>query len=191
MSKEIRDLLGLKNIAQTDLRGVKTSESWDITFMKEALLWSERSHDADTQCGTVLVRDKTPLSTGYNGFVRDIDDTVLPNIRPHKYPFMMHSEVNAICNCARQGKSTIGATCYTTTKPCLQCFQLLYQAGIQRIVYSNLSMSKNYNHADADDHIEAMMMLINDVHRDPWSGIVTTEFNLTMCFIDKNDVLPQ
>ena len=59
-----------------------------------------------------------------------------------------------------------------------------------RIVYNNWSISKNYNHCDADDQITAMLMLINDVRRDPWSGIVTNELNLVMNFIDKNDVPP-
>ena len=153
-------------------------------------MWSEKSHDAETQCGCVLVRDKTPLSTGYNGFIRDIDDSVLPNCRPHKYPFMLHAEWNTVLNCARQGKSTLGATAYITTKPCFLCFQSLYQAGINRIVYSNMSLSQNYNHAGADDQIAAMMMLINDayIHAD---CIFYREPKITMNFIHKNDVLPK
>ena len=187
----------MKNVPKEKLRIEIEREEWDHIFLREALMWSEKSHDVETQCGCVLVRDKTPLSVGYNGFVRDIDDSVLPNMRPHKYPFMLHAEWNAILNCARQGKSTLGATAYITTKPCFLCFQSLYQAGITRIVYSNMSLSQNYNHTEADDQITAMMMLINptktifdDPFADHTKAIQYTTQNLTLEFIDKNDVLP-
>lgn len=108
-------------------------------FLIEALLWSRKSHDPQTQCGCVIVKDQTVISTGYNGFIRDIDDKVLANTRPAKYNFMIHAEINAIINCARQGKSTIGSTIYVTGQPCNTCLQYIWQAGILRIVYSDFS----------------------------------------------------
>ena len=117
-------------------------DSWDHIFMQEAILWSRRSHDIQTQCGCVIVKDKTVVSTGYNGFVRDIDDNVLPNTRPEKYPFMMHAEANAIYNAVRLGRSTLGASIYITAPPCLSCLQMLYQCGIEKIFYSDVSEPK-------------------------------------------------
>ena len=192
---KIRELLGLGNTAQADLRIEKERTKWDHIFLREAILWAERSHDAETQCGAVLVRDKTPLSVGYNGFIRDIDDSVLPNCRPHKYPFMLHAEWNAILNCARQGKSTLGATCYVTTKPCFLCFQSLWQAGIERIVFTDYSKSLNYNHDEADRQIEALMMLINPTEKvyEDFPLPAPTYYQTTRLvvnFIPKNDVLP-
>ena len=115
---------------------------WDNIFFQEATLWSRRSHDVETQCGCVLVKDKTVISSGYNGFVRDIDDSDLPNTRPDKYPFMIHAEANAIYNSVRIGRSTLGATAYITAVPCLSCLQMLYQCGIEEIVYSDISNPK-------------------------------------------------
>ena len=115
---------------------------WDNIFFQEATLWSRRSHDIETQCGCVLVKDKTVISSGYNGFVRDIDDSDLPNTRPDKYPFMIHAEANAIYNSVRIGRSTLGATAYITAVPCLSCLQMLYQCGIEEIVYSDISNPK-------------------------------------------------
>ena len=37
---------------------------WDTIFMQEATLWSRRSHDSETQCGCVIVKNKTVISTG-------------------------------------------------------------------------------------------------------------------------------
>ena len=46
-------------------------DSWDNSFFLSAALWSVRSHDSQTQCGAVLVKDKRIISTGYNGFISD------------------------------------------------------------------------------------------------------------------------
>lgn len=115
---------------------------WDKIFFQEAALWRQNSHDIQTQCGCVLVKDKTSISTGYNGFVRDIDDNVLPKERPAKYPFMIHAEANAIYNSVRLGRSTLGATAYITGAPCINCIQMLYQCGIHEIKFTDISNLK-------------------------------------------------
>ena len=111
--------------------------SADEIFLEMAFTASKRSHDAQTQCGCVLTKNGAVISTGYNGFIREINDEVLPNTRPDKYPFMIHAEHNAILSCARRGESTDGATAYITSGPCLGCLQLLWQAGIKKIVHGN------------------------------------------------------
>lgn len=116
---------------------------WDNMFFSEAALWSMMSHDVETQCGCVLVKNKSTISTGYNGFIRDIDDLAFPNTRPEKYPFMIHAEANAVYNAVREGKSTAGATAYITAKPCIQCLQMLWQCGITDIYISDLSSPKD------------------------------------------------
>ena len=116
--------------------------SWDTSFLLSATLWSKRSHDEQTQCGCILVKDKRTISTGYNGFVSGIDDSVLPRRRPDKYPFMIHAEANAIYNAAKNGVSTIGSTCYVTAIPCLSCFQMLHQCGISKVIFSDISNPK-------------------------------------------------
>ncbi len=120
----------------------KNPDDWDNMFFQEAALWARKSHDIQTQCGCVLVKDKTSTSSGYNGFVRDINDDILPNTRPGKYPFMIHAEANAIYNSVRIGRGTMGASAYITALPCLQCLQMLYQCGIREILYSNISEPK-------------------------------------------------
>lgn len=114
-------------------------DGWDSIFFKEAVLWRSRSHDLQTQCGCVLVKDKNPISIGYNGFIREIDDTVLPRTRPEKYPFMIHAEANCIYNAVRHGRSTMGSTAYITSAPCIDCLQMLYQCGIEKVKFSDVS----------------------------------------------------
>lgn len=112
--------------------------TWDDIMMGVATLVATRSHDAQTQCGSVLCnQDNEIIATGYNGFIRNIDDKVLPNVRDQKYALMLHSEINLIINCARQGKSTKDTTIYVTAHPCLQCLQYIWQAGIKKVIHGN------------------------------------------------------
>jgi dCMP deaminase len=118
------------------------ADDWDNMFFATATLWSRKSHDIQTQCGCVLVKNKTIIATGYNGFMRGIDDYTFPNTRPEKYPFMIHAEANAVYNAARQGQSTEGARAYITAIPCRNCLQMLWQCGITEVYYTNVSAPK-------------------------------------------------
>lgn len=120
-----------------DNEHILSRPSWDEVFMKRTYDIAKRSHDAQTQCGAVLVRNNAVVSDGYNGFPREIDDSILPNLRPEKYPFMIHAEVNAILNAVKLGRSTEGCTMYICGAPCLQCAMICYQAGIVEIVHGN------------------------------------------------------
>lgn len=149
MLEKIKDILGLMTLRPEEIRTNRKRIDWDSIFLLEALLWSYRSHDPQTQCGCVLVRNRTVLSTGYNGFIGEIDDSALPNLRPStpeqqisKNDFMIHAEHNAILNCAKNGISTCGATAYITGEPCNWCFQYMWQANISNIVYSDFSKPK-------------------------------------------------
>lgn len=183
MQEKVKDLLGMKNIPQRKYQKKIEKIPWDHTFLLEALSWSKRSHDAQTQHGCVIVKDKRILSTGYNGFIRDIDDTMLPNLRPYKYDFFIHAEQNAILNCTKHGVSTDGSTVYVTAHPCVTCFQMLWQAGIARIVYSNFVDSYMYT-KEMSNKIDALLLLING------HGYVHfCNRKLALDFIDKKEIL--
>jgi len=107
--------------------------TWEHTFLTIAYEIAKRSHDAQTQCGAVVVnKNNRILGLGYNGFIRKINDNILPNIRPFKYDFMLHAELSSIMNCEHRPEN---GTIFTTGKPCLHCLQVIYQAGINKIVY--------------------------------------------------------
>lgn len=113
--------------------------NWNQIFLSEAILWSQRSLDPRTKCGCVLARSNTVISTGYNSFIRQINDLVLPIEAPAKYEYFIHAEHNAILNCARNGVSTLGAVAYITGQPCHKCLQFMWQAGIKAYVYTDYS----------------------------------------------------
>lgn len=116
--------------------------SWDQSNMELALQWSTRSPDAESKVGAWLTNaNKEPISGGYNGFPRDIDDSLLPNKRgtpecPHdKHSWVIHAEKNAIANAARLGKSTLNSIMYLTRAPCGPCLMYMWQCGVIEVVY--------------------------------------------------------
>lgn len=113
-----------------------SNRSWDLYFIEMARLASLRSKDPSTQVGSVIVKDKQQLSTGYNGLPRNVNDDKIERYkRPLKYSWMVHGEENAILNAARQGISCNGATLYVTPiYPCSRCAAAIVQAGIIKVV---------------------------------------------------------
>lgn len=104
--------------------------------MKIAYQVADRSRDKNTKVGCVIMRNEYPLTWSWNGFPRNIDDSVNERYeRPLKYTFTEHAERNAINNCARGGISTEGVIMYTTLFPCHECARSIIQAGIRMVVY--------------------------------------------------------
>jgi dCMP deaminase len=108
--------------------------------MKIAEVVAERSHDSETKVGAVLVHNKTGaiIAQGFNGFVRGADDKSLPTTKPDKYPFMVHAEVNLICNAARHGISTDECFVVCTLSPCSNCMRTLWQCGINKVYFRDI-----------------------------------------------------
>jgi dCMP deaminase len=54
--------------------------------------------------------------------------------RDFKLAVILHAEVNAIFNAAKNGATTEGATAYVTWHPCCQCASAIIQAGVVKVV---------------------------------------------------------
>lgn len=115
--------------------------SWDEYFMGVAALAGMRSKDPNTQVGACIVSDHNKiLSIGYNGFPRGCSDEEFPWAREGepletKYPFVTHSELNAILN--YRGGSLEGTKLYVSLFPCNECAKAIIQAGIGTVVYDS------------------------------------------------------
>lgn len=101
---------------------------------------AERSHDAETKVGAVLINNVSGaiVATGYNGFVRGANDTMLPNVRPLKYEFILHAEQNLIANSARHGISMDNCSLVCTLSPCKLCMRMLFNCGITKVIAREL-----------------------------------------------------
>lgn len=116
--------------------------SWDEYFMGVAYLSGMRSKDPNTQVGACIVsKDNKILSMGYNGFPNGCSDDEFPWEKEGeeelstKYPFVTHSELNAILN--YRGGSLEGTKLYVTLFPCNECAKAIIQAGIKMVVYDS------------------------------------------------------
>jgi dCMP deaminase len=87
--------------------------------------------------GAVIVRDKTILSTGYNGSIRGLAHCTEAGhlLEDGHCVRTVHAEANAICQAARNGVRIEDADIYTTASPCWSCFRLIANSSIRRIYY--------------------------------------------------------
>lgn len=101
---------------------------------------AQRSHDAETKVGAVLVNNTSGaiVATGYNGFVRGAPDDILPNTRPDKYEYIVHAEQNLICNSAKHGISMNNCSLVCTLSPCKLCMRMLLNCGITKVIAKDL-----------------------------------------------------
>ena len=122
------------------------SDRWDQHFLNLAVEHARMSKDPSTKVGAVIVgNDKEILSTGFNGFSRGIDDTAERlNDRDMKLRLIVHGEMNAILNAARNGVRVKGNILYLAATddtgavwggpPCTRCVVEVIQAGITEVV---------------------------------------------------------
>jgi dCMP deaminase len=111
--------------------------SWDQYFMRIALQAATRSTCDRKHVGAVIVRDKIILSTGYNGSIRGLPhcDDVGHMMENDHCVATVHAEANAIIQAAKQGTMINESDIYITASPCWNCFKLIANSGIRRILY--------------------------------------------------------
>lgn len=131
--------------------------------MRMCYLVAHKSHDPKTKIGSVLVREKNIIATGYNSFPRGVKDlSERYDNRDLKRKIVCHSEENVVLTSARLGINTSETTLYTFGIPCVSCCKILIQGGIKEIVthyqWPNLTHSKEWV-----DSINLSNILINEV----------------------------
>lgn len=111
--------------------------SWDRYFMNLAIQAATRSTCDRKHVGAIVVRDKTVLSTGYNGSMRRSPHCTDAGCLMENAHCVrtVHAEANAIVQAARHGIRLDGATIYVTASPCFNCFKLIVNSGIVSVVY--------------------------------------------------------
>ena len=132
--------------------------SWPEYFMTIAKMVAKRSTCLRRHVGSILVKDKRILATGYNGAPAGLkhcaevgcirQNTSIPSGERHELCRGLHAEQNAIIQAAYHGISIAGSTLYCTNKPCVICSKMLINAGIVKIFYE-----KGYDDPLADQMI--------------------------------------
>lgn len=115
----------------------------DNYFMNIATMVSSRSTCLRRRVGSVVVRGKQIVSTGYNGSPQTMPHCLemgcaregVPSGERSELCRGAHAEQNAINFSARFGIAIEGATVYTTHLPCSWCAKSIVNAGIKRVVF--------------------------------------------------------
>jgi dCMP deaminase len=121
--------------------------SWNEYFMKIAEQVATRSTCDRKHIGAVIVRDKTILSTGYNGSLRGAPHCTdaghdMENAHCVR---TVHAEANAVAQAAKNGIRIDEAEIYVTASACLTCFKLVANCGIKTMYYKEFYRDERIN----------------------------------------------
>jgi dCMP deaminase len=113
-------------------------KDWDTYFLEIARMIATRATCDRAHVGSVAVKDRNILATGYNGSIRgDVHCDEAGHFMKNNHCIRtVHSETNLICQAAKNGVSLNGATIYITHSPCWNCFKMIINSGIKEIVYT-------------------------------------------------------
>jgi dCMP deaminase len=119
--------------------------SWQEYFTDITRLVASRSTCVRRKVGSILVKNKRILATGYNGAPTGVphcldvgclrEEMGIPSGERHELCRGLHAEQNAILQAAHHGVSIDGADIYCTNLPCVICTKMIINAGIRRVYY--------------------------------------------------------
>jgi len=174
------DIVQFKKVCKINLRSGDMDKGmnrdrWDKYFFNVCKVVASNSKCFSRQIGAILVKDKSIISTGYNGPPRGIPtcdkrweidpnfkkqfstkDTVVEKCPRHVLGFKSgeglelcvagHAERNALINAARQGISTIDTKMYMTCDiPCSPCLVEIINAGVEEIIVTGMTFYDELN----------------------------------------------
>lgn len=109
----------------------------DPVYLSMAETWAQNSYCRRMKVGSLIVKDKSIISDGYNGsptgFPNECEDEDFVTLN-----YVLHAEANAITKLAKSTQSSEGSTMYVTVSPCFECSKLIIQSGIKRIVFGKV-----------------------------------------------------
>ena len=120
-------------------------EHWHRRFLALSEQIATWSKDPSRGVGAVIVSpSKQIVSTGFNGLPRGVEDRPERLERPVKYDLIVHAEMNAIIQCARNAVSPIDCAVYSSFFPCVNCALAIVQSGLRTVV--------TYRPSEGDEH---------------------------------------
>ena len=124
--------------------------------MKVAETFAELSSARRLHVGAIVVKDDRIISIGYNGMPAGWDNNCEFEFKHPQTKItelvtraeVLHAETNAIAKLAKSTESGDGATMFITHAPCMDCAKLIYQSGINCVLYRN-----SYRNTDGIDFL--------------------------------------
>ncbi|MFW5821362.1 MAG: deoxycytidylate deaminase [Bacteroidota bacterium] len=119
------------------MKDKKKQLEFDKRYLQMASIWGQNSYCKRRKVGALIVKERMIISDGYNGTPAGFENICEDEDFKTK-PYVLHAEANAITKVAKSNNSSEGATLYITASPCIECAKLIIQAGIIRVVFSEL-----------------------------------------------------
>lgn len=129
----------------------------DKRYLRMARIWAENSYCVRRQVGALLVKDGSIISDGFNGTPSGFEN-ICEDEEGKTKAYVMHAEANAITKVAKSSNNSNGATIYITTAPCIECAKLIIQAGIKRVVFSEM-----YRYSDGINLLERAGIVVEHI----------------------------
>ncbi len=130
----------------------------DVRYIKMAQIWATNSYCVRRQVGALLVKDMMIISDGFNGTPAGFENVCEDEAGKTK-AYVLHAEANAITKVAKSNNSSIGATLYVTSAPCIECSKLIIQSGIRRVVFLD-----DYHCTDGLDLLKRVGIEVVQIH---------------------------
>ncbi len=120
---------------------MKQQESWDRFYMGIVDKSAELSYAPDKKVGALVVTTDEAMFMSYNGTIPGTDNSTVDH--EGKTPeSVLHAEVGAILK-ATKTTSVLAGTLYCSLSPCIHCAKVIYQSGIERVIYK-----EKYKHGE-------------------------------------------
>lgn len=105
--------------------------------MDIATIVAGRSTCPRKSVGCIIVKNRTIISTGYNGSLPKEPHCSDAGcyIKDHHCIRTVHAETNAINHAAKNGVSLNGAIIYCNVEPCWYCYKNIVSSGMIKIYY--------------------------------------------------------
>lgn len=153
--------------------------------MTMAYVLSRLSLDAQSKFGCIITNaEHHVIGAGFNSFPAGAPDNLLPNLRPAKYPFVCHSESNALSFCSIR---PVGGIVYVTCVPCGECIKRMWQEGIKKVYYIDNDKSVAHqikNDTFSDEESKKVLIDISNIEFIPHEPDMDLVYGLVDHLID-------
>lgn len=104
------------------------------TYMACADAFAQQSYAKRKQVGAIAVTPQDMIIYSWNGTAIG-DDNACEGEDGSTKEEVLHAESNIVAKAAREGLSLKGSTIFVSLSPCIQCAKMIYQSGVERVVY--------------------------------------------------------
>lgn len=146
---------------------------WDTYFLRIASIVAQRATCDRKHVGAVLVKNRTIISTGYNGAPRGMRhcDQIGHMMEDGHCVRTVHAEANAIVQAAKNGSQTNGSIIYTTASPCWPCFREIVNAGIVGVIFGEIYRDERITQFAEEANIKLIDFSKKEGWRDPFEPV--------------------